>query len=173
MGDQKTATSLHETFGLADTDMPCVRLELQRFARDGDYGRKPSNLRYHCNFGDPISNPAETMESCKLAYDAGRLQPYFKSEPVPDYFSGPVQDIVGSTFESIVLKPGQDVVMLFCTPWCGYCKKFEPTFREVAAKMKDLRPWVAFGKMDFTRNDNRVFDFWTSPQLHIFQAYYK
>eukprot|EP00397_Hematodinium_sp_SG-2012_P018920 GEMP01019414.1.p1 GENE.GEMP01019414.1~~GEMP01019414.1.p1 ORF type:complete len:476 (+),score=96.07 GEMP01019414.1:192-1619(+) len=51
---------------------------------------------------------------------------------------------------------------------CGFCKKFEKQYLRLARRFAAARPLVHFGKMDVTQNDNRWYDFYSSPQLHLF-----
>lgn len=82
----------------------------------------------------------------------GELKPQIKSQPIPQGNTGPVQVIVGKTFEDIVLDDSKDVLIELYAPWCGHCKALEPTFKKLAQRYKD-EPNLVIAKMDATAND--------------------
>ena len=63
-----------------------------------------------------------------------------------------VKVVVGNTFEKIVMDPKKDVLIELYAPWCGHCKKLEPTYKELAKKLKGEKNLV-IAKMDATAND--------------------
>lgn len=56
-------------------------------------------------------------------YNEGKLQPYYRSEPIPETNDEPVKVVVGKSFNDIVLDPTKDVMIEFYAPWCGHCKQ--------------------------------------------------
>jgi len=82
---------------------------------------------------------------------AGELEPFLKSEPVPDMNDGPVIVAVGKNFDDVVTNNGKDTLVEFYAPWCGHCKKLTPIFDELAFKLKNED--VSIVKMDATAND--------------------
>jgi protein disulfide isomerase family A protein 3 len=81
---------------------------------------------------------------------AGELEPYMKSEPVPDT-QGNVKVAVAKNFDELVTKNEKDVLVEFYAPWCGHCKKLTPIYDELGDKMADED--VEIVKMDATAND--------------------
>lgn len=49
--------------------------------------------------------------------DEGALEPYVKSEPIPEPNDGPVIVAVGKNFEDVVTKSEKDVLIEFYAPW--------------------------------------------------------
>merc|ERR1719454_1518364 len=49
----------------------------------------------------------------------------------------------------------KDVLLEMYAPWCGHCKKLEPTYKELAKKYKKEKSLV-IAKMDATANDSPV-----------------
>ncbi|XP_065165106.1 protein disulfide-isomerase A3 [Atheta coriaria] len=82
---------------------------------------------------------------------AEKLEPYLKSEPIPESNAEPVKVAVGKNFDDIVVNNGKDTLIEFYAPWCGHCKKLVPAYDEVATKLLDED--VAIVKMDATAND--------------------
>ena len=83
-------------------------------------------------------------------YEAGNLEAYLKSEPVPTQ-DGPVKIAVAKNFDELVNKNEKDILIEFYAPWCGHCKKLAPTYDELGEKMAGEN--VDIVKMDATAND--------------------
>ena len=65
------------------------------------------------------------------AFIAGEVEPHIKSEVPPEDNDGPVTIVTGKTFNDIVMNEDKDVLTMFYAPWCGHCKKLEPTWDEL------------------------------------------
>ncbi|KAL4420986.1 hypothetical protein ABPG77_001305 [Micractinium sp. CCAP 211/92] len=85
-------------------------------------------------------------------YKEGALAKWMKSEEAPAKNDGPVRIVVGTTFEDEVFKSGKDVFIEFYAPWCGHCKKLEPTWEELGKEFQ-ADDTVVIAKMDATAND--------------------
>jgi len=83
--------------------------------------------------------------------EAGNLEPYLKSEAVPDNSANAVKVAVAKNFDELVMKSEKDVLVEFYAPWCGHCKKLTPIFDELGEKMTNED--VEIVKMDATAND--------------------
>jgi len=83
--------------------------------------------------------------------EAGNLEPYLKSEAVPDNSNNAVKVAVAKNFEELVTKSEKDVLVEFYAPWCGHCKKLTPIYDELGEKM--AKENVEIVKMDATAND--------------------
>lgn len=92
----------------------------------------------------------ETFEAFLTKLKAGEIEPYLKSEEIPEQ-TGPVTIAVGKNFDDVVTNSDKDVLIEFYAPWCGHCKKLAPTFDELGENMKDEN--VDIVKMDATAND--------------------
>lgn len=81
-----------------------------------------------------------------------KLEPYLKSEPVPEDNSGGVKTVVAKNFDEIVNDDSKDVLIEFYAPWCGHCKQLEPKLAELGEKLID-ESGLTIAKMDATAND--------------------
>jgi protein disulfide isomerase len=129
--------------------------ELQKFNLDASkevnvaIDNFPGNTKYKFEGGEfSVQNLKEFAQQ----YLEGKLKPYIKSEPVPTE-QGDVKVVVGQTFNDIVLDNTKDVLIEMYAPWCGHCKKLEPTYNELAGKLKNVEN-VVIAKMDATANDS-------------------
>lgn len=100
----------------------------------------------------------------------GELKASLKSEEVsPADTAGNVKVLKGTSFADIVLNNDKDVLVEFYAPWCGHCKKLEPTWDELAAKFASVDS-VVIAKMDATANEVDVegLDVKGFPTLYFF-----
>ncbi|XP_055917609.1 protein disulfide-isomerase A3 [Eupeodes corollae] len=81
----------------------------------------------------------------------GELEPYIKSEPIPESNDAPVKVAVAKNFDELVINNNKDTLIEFYAPWCGHCKKLTPIYEELADKLQGEE--VAIVKMDATAND--------------------
>jgi len=72
--------------------------------------------------------------------------------PVPQNKPGIIVDVVGDTFEEVVLNKGKDVFLLIYSPFCGGSMAVMPLFEQVADAVKDS-PTIVIARMDKTAND--------------------
>ncbi len=93
----------------------------------------------------------DSFEAFLVKLEAGEIEPYIKSEDVPEDNSAPVKVAVAKNFEELVQKSEKDVLVEFYAPWCGHCKKLAPVFDELGEKMANEN--VEIVKMDATAND--------------------
>ena len=93
----------------------------------------------------------ESFEAFLKAFEAGSLEPYLKSEAIPEPNDGPVKIAVAKSFKSLVTDSTKDVLVEFYAPWCGHCKKLTPIFDELGEKLAGEN--VEIVKMDATAND--------------------
>ena len=83
--------------------------------------------------------------------EAGEVDPYVKSESLPDNSKTNTKVAVAKNFDELVMKNTKDVLIEFYAPWCGHCKKLTPIYEELGDKMAAEE--VEIVKMDATAND--------------------
>merc|ERR1712241_1464622 len=93
----------------------------------------------------------EILKDFLTQLEAGNVEPWIKSEPVPDNSANNVKVAVAKNFEELVTNSEKDVLVEFYAPWCGHCKKLTPIYDELGEAMKDEN--VEIVKMDATAND--------------------
>eukprot|EP00403_Amphidinium_massartii_P010544 CAMPEP_0178425482 /NCGR_PEP_ID=MMETSP0689_2-20121128/28746_1 /TAXON_ID=160604 /ORGANISM="Amphidinium massartii, Strain CS-259" /LENGTH=340 /DNA_ID=CAMNT_0020047147 /DNA_START=114 /DNA_END=1136 /DNA_ORIENTATION=- len=59
--------------------------------------------------------------------------------------------VVAKNFEEVVLQNDKDVMLLVYAPWCGYCKKLAPAWRQLASALEG-NDKLMVAKMDGDRN---------------------
>lgn len=64
-----------------------------------------------------------------------KIEPYLKSEEIPESNDGPVKVAVAKNFDEVVVNNNKDTLIEFYAPWCGHCKKLAPTFDELGEKV--------------------------------------
>jgi len=93
----------------------------------------------------------DSFKAFMTKLQAGELEPYLKSEPLPDNSNANVKVAVAKNFDELVTKNENDVLIEFYAPWCGHCKKLTPVYEELGEKM--AKENVDIVKMDATAND--------------------
>lgn len=128
--------------------------ELNDFGIDFVKGDKPTVLARNAKnqkfvMKDDFS--VDTFETFLKDLEADNLEPYLKSEAVPEDNSGHVKVAVAKNFDELITNSGKDTLIEFYAPWCGHCKKLAPIFDELGEKLADED--VDIVKFDATAND--------------------
>eukprot|EP00270_Netrium_digitus_P006200 TRINITY_DN18508_c0_g1_i1.p1 TRINITY_DN18508_c0_g1~~TRINITY_DN18508_c0_g1_i1.p1 ORF type:complete len:605 (-),score=218.83 TRINITY_DN18508_c0_g1_i1:139-1905(-) len=98
---------------------------------------------------------ATSLKSFCIQVLEGSLEPYLKSEPIPEQAvdSNGVTTVVGKSFDAIVYNASADVLLEVYAPWCGHCKALEPTYRKLGRRFRNVDS-VVVAKMDGTLNEH-------------------
>lgn len=141
-------------FSCAVSNKDDFQQELSEFGYDYVSGATPviaarnaAGLKFKMNEEFTI----DSFSSFLTDLEAGELEPYLKSEPLPDNEGKGVKVAVAKNFDELVTKSTKDVLVEFYAPWCGHCKKLTPIYDELGEKMMDED--VEIVKMDATAND--------------------
>ncbi|KAK1136361.1 hypothetical protein K0M31_000922 [Melipona bicolor] len=128
--------------------------ELNDFGIDFVKGDKPVILARNSNnqkFVMKEEFSVDIFEAFLKDLEADALEPYLKSEPVPEDNTGNVKVAVARNFDEVVTNNDKDTLIEFYAPWCGHCKKLAPIYDELGEKLVDED--IEIVKFDATAND--------------------
>jgi protein disulfide-isomerase A1 len=133
-----------------------------------------SNEKYPLVLDDKSTGLTPDMVSAYVHdFLDGKLKPTIKSAPIPDTQPGPVVEVVGLTYDDIVLNPDKDVLVEFYTPWCGPCKALLPMYEKLASLYVSddrAREYVTIAKIDYESNDVPDKDIRGFPWFKLYPA---
>ncbi|GAB6032387.1 protein disulfide isomerase [Chamberlinius hualienensis] len=157
------------TFAIANKDE--FTSELSEFGFDYVAGDKPviaARDKDNQKFVMKDEFSVENLEKFAKDFKDGKLEPYMKSEPIPET-QGPVKVAVAKNFDDLVVNSKKDIFIEFYAPWCGHCKKLAPVFDEVGAELVDEQG-VDIVKLDATANDvPPLFEVHGFPTLYFYK----
>jgi len=100
---------------------------------------KKNSVRWLTNDTDLVSSESQQHETSVYTGDATVdtmdrwvRQQLTRSEPIPERQDGDSIAIVGLNFEESVYRPDKDVFLNVYAPWCGFSRKFLPTWENFA-----------------------------------------
>ncbi|KAK4490118.1 hypothetical protein RD792_000775 [Penstemon davidsonii] len=151
LGDIEASQGAFQYFGLKEEQVPLIIIQ----TNDGQKYLKPNV--------EP-----DQIASWVKDFKDGIVQPYKKSEPIPEVNNEPVKVVVADSLQDIVFNSGKNVLLEFYAPWCGHCKKLAPNLDEVAASLQNDAD-VIIAKIDATANDipHEIFDVQGYPTLYF------
>jgi protein disulfide-isomerase A1 len=107
----------------------------------------------------------------------GELKPYIRSELEPEdprdsYTPGSILiNAVGTNFHKLVVQDfKRDILVVYHAPWCGFCRKFMPTLREVGTRLAHAGSGLKLVKIDATRNEISDVDIEGYPTIKLYKA---
>jgi len=137
--DNTKFASHGERMGLSGTKVPSFAVD------DGIKGKK-------FLFPETDSFTSESFSQWVDRFLGNELEPFVKSEPLPESNDQPVKTLVALNFNELVNDPTKDVLVEFYAPWCGHCKKLAPVWDELGEIFKE-NPKIVVAKIDATAND--------------------
>ena len=102
----------------------------------------------------------------------GQVKPILKSDPIPANNNGPLVQVVGKTFDEIVMDPTKDVFVKFYAPWCGHCKSLAPAWEQLAQDMSEYKDMV-IAKFDATTNEAIGVNIKSYPTIMLYPRDFK
>ena len=112
-----------------------------------------------------------TVESFKQFisdFEDDKIDPYFKSEEIPESNEESVKTVVGKNFEEMVLSDNNSVLLEAYAPWCGHCKQLEPIYKELAEKFKSNSD-IVIAKIDATANEHSLLQVKGFPTIKFYK----
>ncbi|CDI83813.1 thioredoxin, putative [Eimeria acervulina] len=146
---------LMSLLGIEDETLPQVRI--MHVSRNTEGPQHPAKK---FRPPSPLPSPDQGKQALEDAMDAfvsgvlsQTLSPYFRSETPPDTPEprGRIRTLVASTFATEVRKEA-NVLVEFYAPWCGFCRKMEPAYKELAMRVADVSG-LLIARIDATRNE--------------------
>lgn len=92
----------------------------------------------------------------------------YKSQPLPQN-SGPVTEVVGLNWKSVVLNPDKDVFVNFYAPWCPYSNMLRPIWQGFAQRLNGV-PSVTIAQFDGTANEVPGLRLEAFPTMTLYRA---
>jgi protein disulfide-isomerase A1 len=111
----------------------------------------------------------ENMEKIVKDYMDGKIKPPIKSEEIPEKQEKAVYKLVNKSFQKEVLDSNINVFVKFYSPNCPHCIKLEPTFIELAEKVKYNKNLIV-AEYNLLANDFDWFRIRGYPTLIMFKA---
>lgn len=91
---------------------------------------------------------------------------------MPTNNDGPLVQVVGKTFDEIVMDPTKDVFVKFYAPWCGHCKALAPAWEQLATEMQEYKGLV-IAKFDATTNEAIGVNIRSYPTIMLYPRDFK
>ncbi|KAL8171186.1 LOW QUALITY PROTEIN: hypothetical protein V2J09_022990 [Rumex salicifolius] len=96
---------------------------------------------------------SEKIKSFAADFYEDKLQPFYKSEPIPEKNDGDVKVVVGKNLDEIVLDESKDALLEIYAPWCQHCISLEPIYNKLAKHLRGIDS-IVIAKMDGTSNEH-------------------
>jgi len=144
----------HLSFVICNKNDFSSEMQLFGFDRDAQVSVGIDDISKSVRYQFTQDFNVENLEQFVHDFKDGKLQPFLRSDPIPEEDGDHVKVVVGKTFEKIVLDKNKDVMIEFYAPWCGHCKTLAPIYEEVASNLAISQPNVVLAKMDATTNDS-------------------
>lgn len=133
---------LAEYYGITEDDFPQIRITDVKSDEDVLNYILPKNKEIN------ETNLVEFIND----YLHGVLKPFIKSEEIPETQNEKTYNVVGKSFDDVVIHSEKSVVMEFYAPWCPHCKEFAEIYDKIADHYKG-NDKILIAKMDATANE--------------------
>ncbi|KAJ1856010.1 protein disulfide-isomerase precursor [Coemansia sp. RSA 486] len=95
---------------------------------------------------------AEKIDEFVNDFVSGKIEPNFKSQPIPAKNDAGVFELVAKQFNDVVFDRSKDILIEFYAPWCIYCKRMAKAYTDLGDTFKENHNMV-IAKMDGTANE--------------------
>ena len=107
------------------------------------------------------------------SFVAGKLEPSYRSEEIPEKEEGATKTVVYKNWKSIIMDETKDVLLELYAPWCGACQHLAPVYEALAKTYAPHHDKIVIAKMDVTANDlpkDSGVEFTKLPTILLFKA---
>lgn len=162
---------LFNLLGIEDEPLPQVRIMFVNHKSDGRH-----HPAHKFRPASALPSPSEGKEKLEAALDgfvssvlSQQLSPYFRSEAPPEIPEprGRVRTIVASTFATEIARE-PNVLVEFYAPWCGFCRKMEPAYKELAKRLAGVSG-IVIARIDATRNEVEGVQIAGYPTVYLYR----
>ncbi|KAL8458270.1 hypothetical protein ACS0TY_035952 [Phlomoides rotata] len=112
---------------------------------------------------------SRNIEDFCLALVQGTLNPYYKSQPIPENKNASILTVVGKTFDDLVLNSPANIVLEVHTPWCITCETTSKHVEKLTKHFKGLDNLV-FARIDASVNEHPKLQVEDYPTLLFYPA---
>ncbi|KAL8453794.1 hypothetical protein Emed_000735 [Eimeria media] len=165
---------LFSILGVEDETLPQVRLLM---INNNPEGKHKPTLKFKPSSPLPFTEAQnegqqqleEALSVFVSAVLSRKLSPYFRSEAPPEIpeGKGSVKTLVASTFADEIAKEA-NVLVEFYAPWCGFCRKMEPAYKELARRVAGVSGLV-IARIDATRNEVEGVQIAGYPTVYLYR----
>lgn len=155
---------------IPEVSKPIMRIMEFRDNKFAPYKYKPQS--------DDIVITEETIKSFLDGYFRNPANYFYrKSEKMlpEDINQGYVKIIVADSYDESIFNNDNHVMVLYYASWCGYCRKFEPIYREIGKRLsiyskkhKDYKKDLVWAKIDSVNNDIYNLEILEYPTLYLY-----
>lgn len=110
---------------------------------------------------------SNNVEQCVSLFKKKDVEPYYKSDPVPQDNKGTIKIVVGKTFEKLVMSSKKYILLCAYSPTSEQSKLFMPIFEELGTILAGNKEFMLF-KMDATNNEHPEFHLHGYPTLNFY-----
>lgn len=111
----------------------------------------------------------KNIEGFCLGLVDGTISPFYKSQPIPDNKNASVINVVGKTFDDLVLSSPKNVLLEVHTPWCIACETISKQVEKLAKHFKGLDS-LTFARLDASSNEHPLLQVLDYPTLLLYPA---
>jgi protein disulfide isomerase len=148
-------TVMHDYFSLRESDGPTIRL-------------LSHDLKYQYKGSLEAAEISNDVVHFFKEFEAKKLVPLLKSQdPLPK--DGDVLQVVGKTFQSLLMDNDKHVFVWFYAPWCRTCKAMKPVWDKLATLYKDEKD-IIIAKMDATKNEAKDLHVRHYPTVYYYHS---
>ncbi|KAL8442563.1 hypothetical protein Emag_006349 [Eimeria magna] len=165
---------LFSLLGVEDETLPQVRLMLINNTSEGKHKptlkfKPPEPLPFSTAQTEAQQKLEDALEGFVSGVLSRTLSPYFRSEAPPDVPEGKglVRTLVASTFAAEIARE-PNVLVEFYAPWCGFCRKMEPAYKELARRVAGVSG-LLIARIDATRNEVEGVQIAGYPTVYLYR----